>query len=72
MPLVFKKGITGFDSDQFISESSVKSFLKTIKFPFIPDFKNCIAPHQSSNFWVIPIVNLLDLCEFNLIINSSY
>ncbi len=55
-----------------LASYQLSHFLKTIKFPFIPDFKNCIAPHQSSNFWVVPIVNLLDFCEFNLIINSSY
>lgn len=67
-----EKGITGFNSESFISKSLVTAFLNNIRHPFIPSFKAIEEPHESSNYWRIPFVNKLDGSEFDLIINSSY
>jgi hypothetical protein len=69
---ILKKGITGLDSVEPITESEIRGFLEKISYPFVPDFKNALPPSPSSNFWRMPIVNKQDNSEFDMLINSTH
>lgn len=68
----FKKGITGFNSQDHHSKEEIISFLQEIAFPYFVDFKSIIPPSLSSNFWSVSITNGRNKEVFDLLINSSY
>lgn len=68
----FKKGITGYNSQNHHSKEEIISLLQEIALPYFVDFKSIMPPSISSNFWSVSITNGRNKEVFDLLINSSY